>query len=318
MLAGPLLPLLLAGLAAWLASGPKPAFSTITYVPWLMGHTAALVALALAFISAVSNLVPRCQRVVLADGRAVPNDGQQLLAIWRRPQRNAALTAQVQQAEAHRLAGDYAASAALYVAILPQAQPTRALLCSAIHVLFMASRYEEALALSARHHQEFAAEITDDDRFGQALLLSRTEQHGPALAAYAALIDQPQPYLLAYSNRGYTHLLLGNYEAALADFEQVISFEAAPAYAYANQGLALLKLGQEAAGLAAIQRGLALDVTNSYAHRNLGIYHFDRGEYALALSCFEQVGQLDPATHQLADYTQQTRQHLSAAAGAGG
>jgi Flp pilus assembly protein TadD len=318
VLAGPLLPLLLAGLAAWLASGPKPAFGTSAYMPWLVGHGVALATLAIAFVSAVVNLVPRRQRIVLADGRAVPNDGQLLLAIWRRPRRTAALAAQVQQAEVHRLAGQYAESAALYVAILPQAQTTRALLCTVIHVLFMASRYEEALALSARHHQDFAAEITNDDRFGHALLLSRTEQHGLALAAYAALIDQPQPYLLAYSNRGYTHLLLGNYEAALADFGQVISFEAAPAYAYANQGLALLKLGQEAAGLAAIRRGLALDATNAYAHRNLGIYHFDRGEYAPALGCFEQAAQLDPATHQLAYYTQQTHQHLAVAASAGG
>lgn len=262
--------------------------------------------------------MPRRQHTVLANGRAVPNDGQQLLAVWRRPQRTAALTAQVQRAEAHRLAGEYAESAALYAAILPQAQPARPLLRSAIHVLFMAGRYEEALALSTRHHQEFAAEITDDDRFGHALLLSRTEQHGPALAAYASLIDQPKPYLLAYSNRGYTHLLLGNYAAALADFEHVISFEAAPAYAYANQGLALLKLGQEAAGLAAIRRGLALDAANAYAHRNLGIYYLDRGEYALALSYFKQAEQLDPATHQLGDYMQQTRQHLAAAASTGG
>jgi len=319
VLAGPLLPMLLTGLVAWLVSSQKPAFEAPAYVPWLVGRTVALAALALATISAVFNLLPRRKPIVLADGRHLFNDGQQLLNNWRRPRLNAALAAQMQQAEAHRLAGAYAESAALYLAILPRPpRPTRALLGQATHVLFMAGRYAEALVLSTRQQQEFAAETTDDDRFTRGLLLSRTGQHAAALAVYTALLEQPQPYPLAYLNRGYTHNLLGHYALALADFDLALAHDAEPAYTYANRGLALLGLGQEAAGLADIQRSLALDPANAYGHRNLGIYHLGRGEPAAALRCLEHAWQLDPHTHELDAYLQQAHQHLAPGAGTGG
>lgn len=313
ILAGPLLPLLVVGAAAWVAHGPKPAFEAPAYMPWLVSRTVAAAALALAGLGAVGNLLPRRKPTVLADGRLMPSDGQLLLSVWRRPRLTAALAAQLQRAEAHRLAGEYAESAGLYLAILPQAQVTRPLLRVAVHVLFQAGRYAEALALSTRHHQEFASEITDDDRFGHALLLSRTDQHALALAAYTALLEQPQPYPLAYSNRGYTYNLLGEYERAVVDFDQAIALAASPAYAYSNRGLARLKLGQETAGLADINHGLSLDPANAYAYRNLGIYHFDQADYQLALRYFKQARQHDPLTHQLAEYEQKTRLRLTSA-----
>lgn len=318
ILAGPLLPLLVTGLAAWLASTQKPSFDSPAYVPWLVSRTVALAALAVAVISALFNLLPRRKPLALVDGRLLLNDGQQLLNTWRRPQLTAALTAQAQQAEAHRLAGEYAESAALYAAIIPRARPTRALLGQAIHVFFQVGRYAEALALSTQQHRDFAAEITADDRFGHALLLSRTDQHVSALEAYSALIDQPQPYPMAYNNRGYTHNLLGNYELALADFDQAISLGIEPAHAHSNRGLALTKLGQTEAGLAAINYGLVLDSTNAYGYRNLGIHHLDRGEYTVALRYFEQAQQLDPTTHELGTYLQKAHQHLARSTGTGG
>ncbi|GAB3634994.1 hypothetical protein GCM10027422_05840 [Hymenobacter arcticus] len=202
--------------------------------------------------------------------------------------------------------------------MLARAIPTPALLRPSIFVLLQASRYAEALALSTKYHQLFAAGQTDGDRFTHALLLSRTGQHELALAACTALIEQPQPYPIAYVNRGYTYNLLGQHTLALADFDQSLTLAVEPSYVHANRGLALLKLGQTAAGLAAIAHSLALDPANAYAHRNLGIYHLDRGEYAAALALFEQAGQLDPTTHGLAEYTQKARQHSEETSGAGG
>jgi tetratricopeptide (TPR) repeat protein len=318
LLAGPLWPLLLAAVVAVVVRGHKPAFQDESYVAWLVLWAVVMAWLVLAVSGALFSLIPRRQPIILADGRRVHNDGQQLLTAWRRPGLHRALASQLQQAEAYRLAGEYARSAELYEAILPRAKATRPLLCTAIHVLLRAGRYAEALALSTQHHQDFAAEITDDDRFGHALLLSRTDQPALAMEQYSALIDQPHPYPLAYNNRGYTHNLLGNYELALADFNQAIALDIEPAYAHANRGLALLKLGHTAAGLAALDRSLALDPAQAYAFRNLGIHHLDRGEYTQAALFFEQAEQLDPTTHKLASYQQQTRQHLEKASDTGG
>jgi len=304
VVAGPLLPLLVAGvgfyLSFWGANGLHRLF-TLTF-------------LFIVLTSTFRNLFSSNRTVRLASGEQIPTDGRQLRELLF----PAGHVRQEQQAYAAVVAGRYAEGAELYTELVKQGPPTRSLLCNAVHALFQVGRYAEALALSTRHHQEFTAEITDDDRFGHALLLSRTDQHSPALEAYSALINQPQPYPMAYNNRGYTHNLLGSYELALADFNQAISLGIEPAYAHSNRGLALTKLGQTAAGLAALHHGLALDPTNAYGYRNLGIYHLDQGEYSVALRYFEQAQQLDPTTHELGTYLQKAHQHLAQSTGTGG
>ncbi|RZL06497.1 MAG: tetratricopeptide repeat protein [Hymenobacter sp.] len=304
VVAGPLVPLLVASLAFYFSFRGANGLHRLLTLTFLI----------IAFGSTLQNIFSSTSTVRLASGERVGTDGRQLRQLLFL----AARAQQEQRAYAALLAGRYAEGLVLYTKLLKQGPPTRALLNNAIHALFQIERYSEALVLSNQCQQEFAAEITDNDRFGHALLLSRTEQHHLAMEAYSALLNQPQPYLLAYSNRGYTHNLLGSYELALADFNQVIRHEAAPAYGYANRGLALLKLGQEEAGLADIRHSLTLDPANAYSYRNLGIYHFSRNEYAEALAYFKRAQQHDPATHQLADYLQQTRQHLEEASGTGG
>jgi tetratricopeptide (TPR) repeat protein len=304
IVAGPLLPLLVASLGFYLgmqaANGAHRVF--------------LLIFLFAAAVSAAKNLLPDHAVAWLPGGQHLGNDGFQLRQLLFPSGRER----QAARAVASLTAGNYAESVALYLALLTQTPPTYALLGQAIYALLLAGRYAEALALSTRQHQDFAADLTDDDRFTQALLLSRLGQHQAALAAYTALLDRPQPYPLAYDNRGYTHNLLGNHALALADFDQALAHDAEPAYTYANRGLALLGLGQEAAGLADIRRSLALDPVNAYAHRNLGIYYLDRGEPAAALRYLEQARQLDPTTHELAAYLQKAHQHLARGAGASG
>jgi tetratricopeptide (TPR) repeat protein len=304
VLAGPMLPLLVASTAFYISFHVENGSHRLVTFVFFFG----------ALVSTFKNIVPHTNAVKTADGHLVGTDGAQLRQLlFPSP-----LARLADRAASSLAAGNYAESAELHVALLQQTTPTRPLLCTAIHVLFQAGRYTEALALSTRHHQDFADEVTDDDRFGHALLLSRTDQHVAANELYSALIEQPRPYPMAYANRGYTHNLLGKYELALADFDQAILLKIEAPYIYANRGLALLKLGQTAAGLTAIKHSLDLDPAQAYAFRNLGIYHLDRGEYAQAASFFEQAEQSDPTTHALDTYKQQARQHLEATSNAGG
>jgi tetratricopeptide (TPR) repeat protein len=303
ILAGPLLPLLLASVGFYLgmhyANGPH--------------RLALLIFLFIAIVSALKNLIPSHNIALTRSGQQLGNDGFQLRQLLF-PSAQARLA---KLADASLAAGNYPASAELYLALLHQTPPTYSLLTTAIYVLCQTGQYAEALPLS-QQQQVFAAELTDDNRFTHGLILSRLGQHLAAIDAYTALIEQPQPYLNAYNNRGYTHNLLGNYALALADFDQALAREPEQAYAYNNRGLALLKLGQEAAGLADIQHGLALDPTNAYGYRNLGIYHLDRGEYLAALRQFEQAQELDSTTHELSAYLQETHQHLAQRASTSG
>ena len=300
-MAGPLLPLVLAG------AGTAVTFTQPNYVL----RALACYLLGVAVLSFFFNLVPRAKPVLLADDQQIYNDGQLLVNLYRQPKLSRRLDAQLRQAEAYWMAGKRTESADLYVALLSEFVPSASMLQNAYNILTQVGRYTEALALSRQYQEEFADLLTDGDRFTHALILSRLGQHPAAIDAYTALIEQPQPYVNAYNNRGYTHNLLGNYAQALADFDQALAREPEQAYTYNNRGLALLKLGQEAAGLADIRHGLALDPANAYGYRNLGIYYLDRGEYVVALQHFEQAQQLDPTTHELDTYMQKTHQHLA-------
>jgi tetratricopeptide (TPR) repeat protein len=303
ILAGPLLPLLLASWGFYLgmhyANGPHRVF--------------LLIFLFTASVSALRNLIPSHHVARTPSGQQLGTDGFQLRQLLFPP----AQARLAERAATSLAAGNYPASAELYLALLQQTPPTYALLTTTIYILCQTGQYAEALVLS-QQQQTFGAELTDDNRFTRALILSRLDQHQAALDAYTALIEQPQPYPMAYNNRGYTYNLLGNYALARLDFDQALRYEAESAYAYCNRGLALLELGEEAAGLADIQHGLALDSANAYGYRNLGIYHLGRGEHAVALRYFEQAQQLDPTTHSLGIYLQKAHQHLAQNAGAGG
>jgi tetratricopeptide (TPR) repeat protein len=308
IVAGPLLPLLLTGASVAVAFA-QPNYALRALACCLLG---------IATMGFFFNLVPRAKPVLLADGQQTFNDGQLLVTIYRQPKLSRRLHEQLQQAEAYWMAGNHTESADLYVALLAEVVPSASMLQNAYNILAQVGRYAEALPLSRRYQEEFAEQLTDDDRFTHGLILSRLGHHLAAIDAYTALIEQPQPYLNAYNNRGYTHNLLGNYTLALSDFNQAIAREPDQAYAYNNRGLALLKLGQEAAGLADIQHGLALDPANAYGYRNLGIYYLDRGEYPAALQHFEQAQQLDATTHELSTYMVIAHQHLAQSASTGG
>ena len=307
ILAGPLLPLLAATLLLGiLFTVFDSTLPVVKAVPVMF--------FGLTLVSAFFNLLPRRRALVLADGQYMPNDGAQTLLVLQHNH----LLRQATEADACYAAADYEASSRLDRLLLDKLGP-RAILYRRLIVAHLAlQRYQQALATSRQFAEALAADFTDADRFTQALLLSRTDQHVLALAAYSALITQPVPYPSAYNNRGYTHNILGNYELAIDDFNLAIAANSEVAYAYNNRGLAKLRLGQEAAGLADIQHGLHLDPTNAYGYRNLGIYHLDRGAHGTALSFFEQAQQHDPHTHMLASYVQQTRQHLEANSSAGG
>ena len=302
ILGGPLLPLAVAGLGVGLAFGVFPAILNVS-------KAVAVVFFLVTLLSAIVNLIPR-RRLV---GPTHYNDGRLLqLTVYR--QRTLQI---VQQAKADVAAGGCDESARYLKSLLGRLRPDAMLYRQLMQACERQGGYQSALTLSQQFEQELLTDFSDDDRFWQALLLSRTDQHALALAAYTTLIDQSQPYPQAYNNRGYTYNLLGDYERALLDFDQAIALNASPAYAHNNRGLALLRLGQLEAGLAAIRHGLKLDATNAYGYRNLGIYHFDRGEYAAALAYFKQARQHDPTTHQLAEYEQKTRLHLASASADG-
>lgn len=301
LLAGPLLPLLVATAGL---------YGSFYYGNNLLKFATVLGSLFVVLPSLLASLLPNRQPIVLADGRRTYNDGTQL----RRHLRGQASAAQlIPQAADQFHQGQYTESARLFEEVLAQAGATAELLRAAAAAHHRAGDYHAALGHRAQLARQFAVKLTNEDVLQTALLHSLTNQHALAQATYTALIEQPEPYLPAYSNRGYTYSLLGEYELALADFGQVLAADPTSAYAHCQRGLVLARQGHEAAGLAELQAGLALDAANAYNYLALGLYYFERYEYTAALASFEQAWTLDPHAHRLADYLQKTRQLLAAA-----
>ena len=304
VLAGPLLPLAVASLAAGLMLRLFPdASNAAKAIPVLFFW--------LTLLSAMFNLLPSRRAITLAHGGAAHNDGT---AVHQLLQYDRALRG-ARAADAAYEAGDYAQSTRLDELLLGRLGPSAVLFRRLVRGHFLLHAYAPALTVSRQFEHALPAEFDDNDLFGQALLLSRLGRHPEALALYSALVARPAPYVNAYNNRGYTHNVLGEYELAITDFDQVLALAAAAgtdvSYAHINRGLARLKLGQEAAGLADIAHGLRLDPQNAYGYRNLGIHQLDQGHYPEALRLLEQAYQLDPHTHLLSDYLSQARQQVA-------
>ena len=301
VLAGPLLPLAVAGLAL---------FVVLHQSPPLINAIKVLASLffGITLLSAIGNLRPHHRAITLPSGRLTHNDGTAIRQLLR----HGSLVRSIRAAKAYYAAGDYARYAQLTELLLDRMQPQVALFRELMQAHWLLRNYAAVLAVSRRFEQLLAPDFNNDDRFAQALALSYLGQHALATTLYSALIAQDNPPGVAYSHRGYTYSLLGKYELALADFEQALLIEPDGAYTLSHRGLARLKLGQEAAGLADLARSLELDPQEAYGYRNLGIYHLDRGEHAAALAFFEQAHGLNPHAHLLADYLRQTRQLLEA------
>lgn len=298
VLAGPLLPLLVAGVGLALVFTVLASADNVAKAPFFCFA-------AMAVLGLVQNLWPSRLPMGYSNGRPLYNDGHNLRLV----QHQARLAQLAAAVTADFTAGRYAACleplrellryyhAPLYYQLLVRSQLALA-------------HYAAALVTGREFWRLLPARHTDDDRFTLGLLYSWTDQHADALAHYTALIEQAPPYAQAYNNRGYTQLELGQYQLALLDFNQAIALKANPAYAYANRGLARLRLGQAADGLADIRHALLLDPTEAYAHRNLGVYYLDQGEATTALGHFEQARTHSPHTHGLARYTQAAQAQL--------
>ncbi|NML65542.1 hypothetical protein HHL22_10030 [Hymenobacter sp. RP-2-7] len=261
----------------------------------------------LAFWSMLTNLL-RGNQVKLANGREVLNDGAQIRHYLRHRQQYR-LAAQAQQ---HAEAGRYAECAQLYV-ILAQQSPLEAwILRNLLNSYWLSGQLDAALASSQRLEQELAQDFTDEDLLIRANLLAWQGRYTEALAIYKQLLTQPAPYYAAYNSRGYTRSLLGQQEAALADFDHAIALEIELAYAYANRGLAWLRLGHSAKALADITHSLTLSPTEVYGYRNRGLYYLEQDDFAAALADFKQAQLLNPFFHGIEECLRRAGQQIGA------
>ena len=99
-------------------------------------------------------------------------------------------------------------------------------------------------------------------------------------------------YAEAYYNRGIARLVLGDYKAALADFDHAISLNPDYAEAYSNRGNAKRALGDDEAAIADFDRAIRLKPDDALAYYNRGNANAILGHLEEARTDFETTRDL--------------------------
>ena len=99
--------------------------------------------------------------------------------------------------------------------------------------------------------------------------------------------------------RGKAKLDAGDYQAAIADFDQALALDPRHAQTWFNRGLARGNLGRPQEALADLDQAIALDPRHARAYANRGNARADLGRWREAIADYDQALTLDPR-HALA------------------
>ena len=97
-----------------------------------------------------------------------------------------------------------------------------------------------------------------------------------------------------YFARGNTKAALGQYVAAISDYDKAIQFKPDDADAYYNRGVVKHKLGQHSAAISDYDKAIQLKPGFAEAYINRGNTKANLGQYYAAISDFDKAIQLEP------------------------
>lgn len=160
--------------------------------------------------------------------------------------------------------------------------------------------YIEALEIEPRN-PIFLCAVGDSIVLHQPSSPAKTAK---ALECYRRALMYDKNYLLAYSGKGYAHLVCGQYDDAIACFSGFfLNAPETPAaedhiflhiLTWVNKGNAHFALGQYEDSIECYNKALQLDPNNRDAKNNKGLVHFALGQYCEAIQCYEEILRLVP------------------------
>ena len=119
-------------------------------------------------------------------------------------------------------------------------------------------------------------------------------QYSAAISDYDKLIQLKPDYTDVYYNRGLAKYYLGQYLAAISDYDAAIKLEPDDAHVYSNRGAAKADLGQYSAAVSDYDKAIQLkpDTVNAYINR--GVAKGKLGQHFATISDYDKAIQLEP------------------------
>jgi lipoprotein NlpI len=115
-----------------------------------------------------------------------------------------------------------------------------------------------------------------------------------AIADYDQAIGLDPKYIAAYSDRGFFYRGKGDYGRAIADYDQVIRLDPKSAAAYNNRALSWYYKGNFDRAIDDLDQAVRLDPKYAIAYNNRGLAYYEKGAYDSAIADFDRAIRLDP------------------------
>ena len=129
-------------------------------------------------------------------------------------------------------------------------------------------------------------------KFAEALL-GRSTDSAEIVATLDASAAEYSEHPSLYVYRGLVHASLGEYEAAITEYDQAIALDPNYLIAYNTRGGAYMNSGNYESGIANFSRMIELDRESALGFNNRATGYYELGDYARAIQDYDQAIRLD-------------------------
>ena len=123
---------------------------------------------------------------------------------------------------------------------------------------------------------------------------SNAGDYDRAIADFNEAIRLDPKSSLAFINRGDTYTNKGDHDRAIADYNEAIRLDANNALALSARGVAYANKGDNDRAIADFNRAIRLDPKSAHAFRNRGVVYATKGDNDRAIADFNRAIRLDP------------------------
>jgi tetratricopeptide (TPR) repeat protein len=162
--------------------------------------------------------------------------------------------------------------------------------------------FQQRLERLAEIHTYLQENLDPNEKFDlyfeQALILSTNGDYEEAIASYDQALKFKPDYHEAWNNRGVALADLGRIEEAIASYDQALKFKPDYHEAWNNRGVALADLGRIEEAIASYNQALKFKPDYHEAWNNRGVALADLGRIEEAIASYNQALKFKPDFHE--------------------